>query len=92
VPRPHQPKPVARTPSREDELHAEAITHAAKRVVEHLRRAYAGRLHREIGNLQKSEIMALAEDCVSAWCAKRVEQARQESVSTRQLDEFILGG
>lgn len=86
------PKKPECQPSRDDELHAEAVTYAARRVVEHLRRAYAGRPHREIGNMAKPEIMALAEDCVSAWCQKRVEQAREENVSMRQLDTFILGG
>lgn len=87
-----QQKPIERKPTRDDELHAAAITHAAKRVVEHLRRAYAGRPNRQIGSLSKEEIMALTEDCVGGWCQKRVEQARSENVSTGQLDGFILGG
>ena len=91
MPRPHQPKKPEYKPSREDELHAEAITHAAKRVVEHLRRAYSGRPSRPIGNLQKHEIVALAEDCVSAWCAKRLEQAKADGVPVGEHDKFILG-
>lgn len=89
--RPQQPKKPEYKPSREDELHTEAVTHAAKRVVEHLRRAYAGRPHREIGNLKREEIIAITEDCVSAWCAKRLEQARGENIPIGKHDQFILG-
>lgn len=87
----HQQKLPERKPSREDELHDEAVQQAARTLVEHFRRAYAGRLSRSIGSLQKHEIMAMTEDCISTWCRTRLAQAKAEQVPIAEHDQFILG-
>lgn len=82
-------QPPQRKVTRDDELHAEAIAHAARGVVAQLRRAYDGRPARQIGQLVREEIQNIAQDAVSFWVAKRVEQWNREHPGVG-LDQWIL--
>lgn len=88
MPRHEKPRPP-RKPTRDDALDKEALDHAARGVVEQLRRAYAGRPGRQIGQLVREEIQNIAIAAVSYWIVKRCEQyARLEAEGT--LDDLIL--
>lgn len=81
-----KPTPL-REPSSDDLLDKEAFDHAARGVVEQLRRAYAGRPGRQIGQLVREEIQNIAVAAVSYWIVKRCEQVDRVSGST---DDHIL--
>lgn len=84
-----RPDPPPRKRTRDDDLHDEAIDHAMRGVVEQLRRAYAGRPARQIGQLVREEIRNIATAAVSYWIVKRCEQwSRLEQAG--ELDDFIL--
>lgn len=88
MPRHEKPRPV-RKPTRDDLLDKEAFDHAARGVIEQLRRAYANNRARQIGQLNREEIQNIAIGAVSYWIVKRCEQwAKLEQAGT--LDDLIL--